>query len=226
MPASISNTATATATPPPGDSTPVSPPSTATVTITPNPALTVVKSASPATVTAVGQSVTYSFLVTNTGNVTLTESGGHRDGVHRHRHGPDGQLSDGTLAPGGTTTCTATYVATQADIDAGTISNTATATAIRRRGRPRRVDAVHRGRHHHARAGLTVVKSASPTTVTAAGQTVTYSFLVTNTGNVTLTDRWSPRPRSPAPARRRRRRCPAVDAGSRCARSPAPRPTS
>ena len=36
---------------------------------------------------------------------------------------------------------------------------------------------------------LTLVKSADPTTVTGRGQTVTYSFVVTNTGNVTLSAR-------------------------------------
>ena len=38
----------------------------------PNPALSIVKTATPATYSAVGQVISYSFLVTNTGNVTLT----------------------------------------------------------------------------------------------------------------------------------------------------------
>ncbi|MFF3005306.1 hypothetical protein ACFVTF_21115, partial [Kitasatospora sp. NPDC057940] len=39
-----------------------------------------------------------------------------------------------------------------------------------------------------ATPSLTIMKTASPTTVTAVGQVVDYSFLVTNSGNVTLTD--------------------------------------
>ncbi|PJI54115.1 hypothetical protein CTI14_19490 [Methylobacterium radiotolerans] len=36
--------------------------------------------------------------------------------------------------------------------------------------------------------GLSVVKSSDRSTITAAGQTITYSFLITNTGNVTIAD--------------------------------------
>ena len=35
---------------------------------------------------------------------------------------------------------------------------------------------------------LTLVKSSTTTTVTAAGQVVPYSYLLTNTGNVTISD--------------------------------------
>ena len=90
-----------------------------------------------------------------------------------------------TLAPSATTTCTATYTATQADVDAGQIANTATVTGTtpdRGAGQRHR----QRARHGLAGSGDPGVKTAAPTTVTAAGQTISYSFVVTNTGNVTL----------------------------------------
>jgi uncharacterized repeat protein (TIGR01451 family) len=84
--------------------------------------------------------------------------------------------------------CTATYTDTQADIDAGSITNTATVTATPPLGvappvsppSSVTVPAVET-------AALTLVKSATPSLVTGAGQVVTYRFAITNTGNVTLT---------------------------------------
>ena len=184
---SVVNTATATGTPPNGGTPVTSPPSTATVTATPAPALTIVKSATPTTVTAAGQTVDYSFLVTNTGNVTLSPVV-----VNDTSFSGTGTLSaiscPGTsLAPGTNETCTATYKVTQADINAGKITNTATATGTPPNGGTP-VTSPPSSTTVTATPGpsLTIVKSASPTTVTAASQTVDYSFLVTNTGNVTL----------------------------------------
>ena len=48
-------------------------PNPATVTFTQEPALTIVKSSTTTSVTAVGQTVPYTFTVTNTGNVTMTD---------------------------------------------------------------------------------------------------------------------------------------------------------
>ncbi|MEZ5093182.1 hypothetical protein [Nocardioides sp.] len=59
--------------------------------------------------------------MTNTGNVTLDD----------HRHRPMFTTVDcpvTTLAPTESTTCTASYTLTQADVDAGQVDNTATVT--------------------------------------------------------------------------------------------------
>ena len=95
-----------------------------------------------------------------------------------------------TLAPTGSTACTADYTVSQADLDSatGVVANTATAHGSTRTT-PRSTPPVAALHPDRARARSTLVKSAAPTTVTAAGDPVDYSFLVTNTGNVTLTGR-------------------------------------
>jgi uncharacterized repeat protein (TIGR01451 family) len=184
---SIANTAVATATPPGEGTPPVSPPSSAAVEAAHTPALTMVKSADPATVNAAGQVVTYTFHVTNTGNVTLTAVTVDETTFSGTGSAPTPACSPGPLAPGASVDCTATYTVTQADIDGGSIANTATASAtgpgdeaVETPPSSATVDAPRT-------AAMTVRKTANPTMVTAAGQLITYSFTVTNTGNVTLT---------------------------------------
>jgi hypothetical protein len=167
-------------------------PSTATLTATADPGLSVTKSASPTSVSAVGQTVTYSFLVTNTGNVTIsgiTIDEGAFTGA--------GSLSAvtcpagaATLAPDDSVTCTATYSITQADLDSGSVSNTATASGTDPTGTPISSPPSTSTVTVDAQPGLSLVKSASPTEAAGLrlGTLITYSFVVTNTGNVTLTD--------------------------------------
>lgn len=184
----IDNSATADGRSPAGASV-VSDESSNTVPIIASPAVTLQKTASVGNVTAAGQIITYSFLVTNTGNVTLHSS----DIIETRFTGrtvlkpvcPPGISS---LAPGENIVCTADYTVTQADMDAGHIVNNAAVSGETPSGVPittpeSRIDVTAQ-----AAPALTVEKSASPTSITAAGQTVTYSYLITNTGNVTLTD--------------------------------------
>lgn len=186
----ITNSATATGVPPEGEP-PVSPPSEITVPSDPAaPALTVEKSASPETLANAGESVTYSFLVTNTGNVTLSGVS-----IAEGDFTGTGELSDvvcppaaASLAPEAQVTCTATYAVTQADVDAGSVTNSATATGIPPTGEPPVSPPSETEITFPPAPGITVEKSASPETLAAAGETVTYSFVVTNTGNVTLSD--------------------------------------
>jgi hypothetical protein len=183
----LENTATATGTTPTG--TPVgSTPSTSTVDITQSPAMTVVKSADTETV-EVGDTVTYSFLVTNTGNVSITDPA-----VTDTDFSGSGDLSavtcpTGAVAPGEDVTCTATYTVTQADVDSGELTNTATATGTTPTGDP--IDPVPSNEVTivtDPAPELTITKTADVKQVTRVGQVVTYSFLVANTGNVSITD--------------------------------------
>ncbi|MBW1641063.1 DUF11 domain-containing protein, partial [Microbacterium resistens] len=183
---SIENTATATGTPPTGDPL-TSDPSDARVPAQQEPGITVVKTADKTELVA-GDTITYSFTVENTGNVTLSDIT-----VNEGDFTGTGDLSDITcedgaasLAPGDTVTCTATYMVTQADVDRGSIENTATATATPPTGDPITSDPSRAQVPQEAHPELTLVKSADRDRVTEEGERITYSFLVTNTGNVTL----------------------------------------
>ncbi len=182
------NAATATGTPPSG-TPPVSPPSTVTIPAAPAPAITVVKSSDRTGITSAGQTIGYSFLVTNTGNVTLT--GVTVDDTDFTGTGVLSAIAcpATTLVPGASTTCTATYTVTQADVDAGGVTNTATATGTPPGDTPPPVSPPSTVDVPATPApGISVVKTADLTEITAAGQTIDYSFSVVNTGNVTLTD--------------------------------------
>ncbi|MGQ0801345.1 MAG: DUF7507 domain-containing protein, partial [Pseudomarimonas sp.] len=177
------NSATVTGTPPGGNPPVTSPPSETVTPIPANPSISVVKTAGMPSGNTAGSTIAYSFLVTNTGNVTLT-------GIVIN----DAQLDAPavcpvtTLAPLATTTCTGTHTLTQAEVDAGTSNNTATATGTPPGGNPPvtsppsvTVTPIP------ANPSLTVVKTAGTPSGNTAGSTIAYSFLVTNTGNVTLT---------------------------------------
>ncbi|MGA0568337.1 DUF7507 domain-containing protein [Rathayibacter sp. KR2-224] len=182
---SITNHVTATGTPPSGPD-PVSPDSQVTIPAPSNPSIGLLKSATPTTVTAAGQSVAYSFLVTNTGNVTLTNPQVTETAFSGTGTAPAPVCPPATLLPGAQVTCTATYVATQADLDAGSITNTATATGTPPSGTDPVSDPSSAAVTATPAPAITLIKTATPSSVGKAGDSVTYSFLVTNTGNVTL----------------------------------------
>jgi len=75
--------------------------------------------------TNVGDIISYDYLVTNTGNVTVTGLAVSDDKVDVL-----GSVSClvASLAPAESTTCTATYAVVQGDVDAGFVTNTATAS--------------------------------------------------------------------------------------------------
>ncbi len=100
-----------------------------------------VKSSTTPSYSAVGNVISYHFLVTNTGNVSLTNVT-----VTDVPAAPAGALTTGPscpatpatspLAPGASETCTGTYTITQADLDNGSVTDSATATGTPPPGTP------------------------------------------------------------------------------------------
>lgn len=166
--------------------------STVVFTAADAPAISLVKSSSltdPAQY-VLNAPVTYSFLVTNTGNVDLTAVAVSETAFSGTGSPPVAACPQTTLAPGESTTCTAEYTLTQADIDAGEVTNTAQATGTPPEGDPVTAtdDAVISGSEAPQ---LSLVKTADASGVqspTRVGDPIAYTILVTNTGNVTLTD--------------------------------------
>jgi hypothetical protein len=131
--------------------------------------------------TDAGDTIPYTFTLTNNGAIAMSNVS-----VTDNKVGAV-TCPLGNLGVGASETCTANtnYTVTAADVAAGSVTNTATASASL---------AGTTGTATSAPSSTTTVvtapapslkltKSVSPGTVTTAGQTVTYSFVITNTGN-------------------------------------------
>jgi len=139
--------------------------------------LTLAKSANPTTYNAVGQVITYTYTITNIGNTTLAGP----FSVSDDKLGTISPCGAGPLALGGSTSCTSIHTITQADIDAGSITNKATASGNGLTSNQASFTVT--GSQNKV---LALAKSARPTTYSAVGQTITYTYTVTNNGNTTL----------------------------------------
>lgn len=130
-----------------------------------------------------GDRVDYAFQVTNTGAIDFASVAVADPLI------PDVVCPTAGLAAGATATCTGSYLATDADLAAAAVQNTATATGTPANGSPvTSAPSTATQPLGTAQPALTLTKSASRASYTAVGQQVTYSFVVTNTGNVSLTD--------------------------------------
>jgi uncharacterized repeat protein (TIGR01451 family) len=142
--------------------------------------------------TDAGDQLTYTFKITNTGNVTLT--GVDLDDALVGR--TNSTCTATTLAPGAFTTCTSTYTLTQADINAGSVTNNAEAcgdpptgtevcdtdTTTTPISQVKSIDV-----EKYVWDGTTWQDADSATGPTIVGPTApVFKFTVTNTGNVTL----------------------------------------
>jgi uncharacterized repeat protein (TIGR01451 family) len=183
---SVTNTATASGTAPSGAAV-TSDPSPATVTAAQAPGLGLVKTADPLSYDTAGQEITYSYDVTNTGNVTIHGLAVAEAGFSGAESLSAITCPPTTLGPEDSTTCTATYHITQADLDAGHLTNTATGSGVSPEGLP--VTSGPSTITIYAASGpaITLTKSADPVSYDKAGQQIDYAFAIINTGNVDLT---------------------------------------
>src|SRR5207249_75586 len=149
----------------------------ATVNFPQSASLTLAKSASPTSYNAMGQVITYTYTITNSGNITLAGP----FSVSDDKLGTISPCGAGPLALGGSTSCTSIHTITQADIDAGSITNKATAS-----GNGLTSNQASFTVTASQNKVLTLAKSANPTTYSAVGQTITYTYKITNNGNTTL----------------------------------------
>ena len=124
---------------------------------------------------AAGQTITYTYTITNSGNQPLgpgqfTVTDDRIDGGVAFDCG----AATVELDPDETVSCTRIYTSTAADVTAGEIINEAFASLgdLDSESVTATVDY----------AVLLIAKSASPTQVSAAGQTVTYTYTLTNNG--------------------------------------------
>src|SRR5579862_3766816 len=144
--------------------------------------MTLAKSATTAAYGAAGDILTYNYVVTNTGPDSLTGiavADDHVTGVSCPNPTLPSQMSE---------TCTGTYTATQADVDAGSVTNTATASGV-----DPYTQAVTSNQSSatvyasNATSSVSLTKSSTTASFGAAGNTIAYQYLVTNTGTTTLT---------------------------------------
>ncbi len=150
-----------------------------TVPMTQSPAMTVDKAGPANGLYAVGAALNYTITVTNTGNVTL-------DGVtvtdSSATVGSCTPANGSSLAPGASMSCAASHTLNQTDIDSGQYLNTATGTSGKLSGSDSVTVTLQRN------PSMSIVKSEESSGPYIAGQTITFSIVATNTGNITLTN--------------------------------------
>src|SRR5690554_2311859 len=148
----------------------------------------------------VGETITYTFTVTNEGNVSLSNVT-VTDPLIAVITGPTGDTNnDGILDVTETWVYTGTYTITQADIDAGQVTNQATATGIApdqstvsdlsgttiENDDPTVIELCQDPAIAIVKTGI--FNDENGNECSDVGETITYTFTVTNEGNVSLSN--------------------------------------
>lgn len=168
--------------------------STAVLSIDQTPGISIVKTADKARIekAKIGDEITYTFVVTNTGNVTLSNVVVTDPLIAEAMWIDDPEIGD--LLPGEAhkVTLTAKYAVTQNDIQAGKVDNTATVNADDD-GEPLEPESSDATVELEQLPSIAVIKELDTENTTLEvpaepGQIIAYKFIVKNTGNMILTD--------------------------------------
>ena len=146
--------------------------------------LSLIKQAQPTTYTAAGQTITYSYLVTNNTTTSLPGPVKVQDNKITGITCPDVNTignKNGNLDTGESVTCTIQYVTTQADVDNTFISNTALATAGNQTSAPSSITI-----RVPLNPVLKLTVSPSPNAFSGAGQNIAITYAITNVGTTNL----------------------------------------
>lgn len=136
-----------------------------------------------------GAKLTYSFKISNTGNIAINDIAIDDDLPGLSGISIDWKGHDRSLPAGSSVTGTATYTVTQEDVDAGKVKNTATVTGTDSHGGSLTASSSASTGIERS-AAIKTVKTADKTSITGdaakPGTEIRYTVKVTNTGNVTL----------------------------------------
>ena len=194
----VTNVATVTATAPDGTTLPTESSAEIESLMGQAPAMVVTKTASPTTDNFIlGDTITYTIRVENTGNVELTDvvvtdnalvdqAGESLSLTDEPTYDGSGTF-DGILSVGETVDFTATFTVNQQAINAGGVSNTASATAIAPDGESITEDSNTATSTITATASLAVNKSeVDPSVSKGLNDLIEYTITVENTGEIIL----------------------------------------
>ena len=161
----------------------------ATVQIIQDPALNIDKSASPTNYSAVDQIITYTYNITNIGNMNVTAP----ISVTDNKTGTI-NVNEKSLIPRQSILVNTTYIITQADLDRGFVTNAAFATGNLRNNTTtsntdnETVTAAQNASYEIKKIVTDADGKGLLGNVTKAGDTISYQINVTNNGNINLTN--------------------------------------
>ncbi len=143
--------------------------------------LTLTISASPTSYEQVGQQITYTYVIKNSGNTTLTpDQFKVTDSLISTTPFNCGDAGT-TLASNATVTCTAAHAITEAELNASTITNLATASGGGAGSSSQASFTINKGIK-----ALTLTTTANPSTYNQVGQQIIFTYVIKNGGTGNL----------------------------------------